>query len=435
MAKETDGASPPLGGRGLAPSSVCGERARHDRRASAVTDDALTPAALADALRQPGTVLLDGPLLDADTRRAGAWLFANPREVIRAETLADVPVALRALDTALADGFAVAGWLAYEAGYAIEPERFESMEAEGPLAWLGVYESPVAVAESALRAALPAPSGISDLEAGWTETAYHEAIGRVRGHIREGDVYQINLTWPFRFAADDPLALYAALRDRQPTAYGAWVRGGGQDVLSLSPELFFRIADGTITARPMKGTAPRGDTSAEDDRLAAALAADEKNRAENLMIVDLLRNDVGRIAREGSVRVPRLFETERYPTVTQMTSTVQADLRDDVTLADALRALFPCGSVTGAPKLRAMEIIRDLESGPRGVYCGAVGYALPREGGGLGDAAFNVPIRTAVVREGEGRYDVGSGVVWDSDAASEWAECWLKASVLTGLAR
>ena len=435
MAKETDGASPPPRGRGLAPSSVSGERAARDRRASGVTDAALPTAALADALRQPGTVLLDGPLPDADTRRAGAWLFADPRDEIRAETLADVPGALHALDAALADGFAVAGWLAYEAGYAFEPERFGSVETAGPLAWFGVYESPAAVAESELRAALPAPSGISGLEAGWTEAAYHEAIGRVRAHIREGDVYQINLTWPFRFTANDPLALYAALRARQPTAYGAWVRGGGQDVLSLSPELFFRIAGGTITARPMKGTAPRGETSAEDDRLAAALAADEKNRAENLMIVDLLRNDVGRIAREGSVRVPRLFETERYPTVTQMTSTVRADLRGGVTLADALRALFPCGSVTGAPKLRAMEIIRQLETGPRGVYCGAVGYALPREGGGLGDAAFNVPIRTAVVRDGEGRYDVGSGVVWDSEAASEWAECWLKASVLTGLAR
>ncbi len=217
-------------------------------------------------------------------------------------------------------------------------------------------------------------------------------------------------------------------------AYGAFVETGRAALASVSPELFFRIdpgADGrTITARPMKGTAPRGATPEADDQLEEALRASPKDRAENLMIVDLLRNDLARISDPGTVWVMELFETERYDTVTQMTSTVQAHLRPDVRLSDTMRALFPCGSITGAPKVRAMQIIRALEDRPRGVYCGAIGCAAPD-----GTATFNVAIRTAEVAEGRGRYGVGSGVVWDSDAASEYAECRLKARVLTDLAR
>ena len=404
----------------------------------------MTVSALSAHLARPGTVLLDGPLADADSGRAGAWLLAEPRETVSAATLADVPALLDALDGALADGRTVAGALAYEAGYALEPDAFAgapALDPAAPLGWFGVYDAPpVPVDESVLREALGPPAArVSGVQAELDADAYRERIARVRAHIREGDVYQINLTWPLRFETDaDPVALYAALRAGQPTAYGALVRSGAADVLSLSPELFFRVDERegarVITARPMKGTAPRGATDAEDRRLAAALAADPKNRAENLMIVDLLRNDLGRVAVGGSVDVPRLFETERYPTLTQMTSTVTAELRPDAGLGDVLRALFPCGSVTGAPKIRAMQLIREIESGPRGLYCGAVGVAVPGAGGGLGRAAFNVPIRTAVVRDGRGRYDVGSGVVWDSDAAAEWDECWLKARVLTRLA-
>ncbi|MEM6326647.1 MAG: aminodeoxychorismate synthase component I [Bacteroidota bacterium] len=406
-----------------------------------MTDVALHSSRLGGRLRQPGTVLLDGALVDADTGRAGTWLFSEPREILVARAMEDVEPLLRALDDALVRGQYVAGWLAYEAGYALEPDRFQGAPFSSPLAWFGVYGAPSAVEPARLGDALPEAGGVEDLTPGLEADAYRRGIARVREHIREGDVYQINLTWPLRFRTADSLALYAALRRRQPTAYGALVRSGDLDVLSLSPELFFRVQPGPteaeriVTARPMKGTAPRGATPSDDQRLADRLTADPKNRAENLMIVDLLRNDLGRVATRGSVRVPQLFHAERYPTVTQMTSTVQADLRPDIGLADVMRALFPCGSVTGAPKLRAMEIIREIESGPRGVYCGAVGYAAPREGGGLGRAAFNVPIRTAVVRDGEGRYDVGSGVVWDSDWRSEWDECWLKAEVLTGLAR
>ena len=414
---------------------------------------------LADALRRPGAVLLDAPRPDADTGRRGAFFFSGPREALVARTPVGVGPVLDALDGALAAGRWVAGALAYEAGYALHPSVGAAPPPgagpDVPLAWFGVYDAPLPVGGAALDRALAEAGGVAvrDLAFAWSAEAYAARVAALREHIRQGDVYQGNLTAPFRFSLDgNPLALYAALRARQPVSYGAFLRlpddaggpqTGGAAVASVSPELFFRVdpprpeaagarpagAGRTVTARPMKGTAPRGATRADDDRRAAALARDPKERAENLMIVDLLRNDVSRVSEPGSVCVPALFEAERYETVTQLTSTVRAGLRSDVGLGDVLRALFPCGSVTGAPKLRAMEILRDLEGGPRGLYCGAIGYAGPD-----GTAAFSVPIRTAVVdASGAGRYDVGSGIVWDSDAAAEYAECLLKARVLTDL--
>ena len=395
---------------------------------------------LADALRRPGTVLLDGPRPDADTGRRGARLFTAPERALVARRPGEVGPLLDALDDALARGRHVAGFLSYEAGAALAPVPLAAPSAPGvPLAWFGVYGAPVEVAADAVDAALPrAAPTLSAPELAVSRAAYLDAVARVKGHIREGDVYQVNLTAPLRFRLDgDPLALWAALRRRQRVAYGAFVRAEGLAVASVSPELFFRTDPGaagtTITARPMKGTAARGATADADDALADALVASPKDRAENLMIVDLLRNDLARVARRGSVRVPALFDTERYETVTQMTSTVTADLRPDAGLADVFRALFPCGSVTGAPKLRAMGVIGQVETGPRGVYCGAIGSASPAEGGVR--AAFSVPIRTAVVQGGEGRYDVGSGVVWDSEPEAEYAECLLKGRVLTDLAR
>ena len=403
----------------------------------------VTPDALLAALRRPGTVLLDGPRRDADTGRRGALLFAAPSATRTADGYGDVAALLDALDADVAAGRYVAGVLAYEAGYALEPGRFPDPPLpDGRLGWFGVYDAPVEVPPETLDAAFDGlPTARVEAPAfAWDAGAYAERIADVHRHVRAGDVYQINLTAPFRFAFEgDAVALFAALRAGQSASYGAVVREPGRDVLSVSPELFFRVdpADGgarTITARPMKGTAPRGAGGASDRALEAGLLASEKDRAENLMIVDLLRNDLARVAATGSVRVPALFEAERYETLTQMTSTVAADLRAGASLGDVLRALFPCGSVTGAPKIRAMSLIRELEDGPRGVYCGAVGYAAPGAAGGLGEAAFNVAIRTAVVRDGRGRYDVGSGVVWDSVAAAEYAECRLKARVLTDLA-
>ena len=399
----------------------------------------MSPAALARALHASGTVLLDAPRPDADTGRRGALLFTDPQEVLHADRLGEIGPLLDRLDAALVAGRHVAGFLSYEAGYASEPSRFTeaALDESAPLAWFGVYDALKAISADALDNALAkvaAPS-VTDLDFALSPEAYRTRIEAIKGHIREGDVYQINLTAPYRFRVEgDGLGLFAAMRARQEVAYGAFVRLGDATIASVSPELFFRVDGRTITARPMKGTAPRGGTEAHDRRLGDALRASPKDRAENLMIVDLLRNDLARVSEAGSVRVPALFEAERFKTVTQMTSTVRATLRPDATLGLTLRSLFPCGSVTGAPKLRAMEIIRDLEVGPRGVYCGAIGYAAPSTSGVLTEAAFNVAIRTAVVTaDGDGRYDVGSGVVWDSEADAEYAECLLKARVLTDL--
>ncbi|HEX8385240.1 MAG TPA: aminodeoxychorismate synthase component I [Rubricoccaceae bacterium] len=428
-----------------------------------MSDPALT------ALARPGTVLLDSARPDADTGSRGALLFERPVREIAARTLAEVGPALDALDAALAEGLHVAGMLAYEAGAALVPGLTPTAtDPSVPLLWFGVYGAPEVLTADRLDAALgtlargAGPRPVRDLTFALGREAYRDRIARAKTHIQAGDVYQVNLTAPLRFRTEGSgAALYAALRQRQAVPYGALLNlpgpdpAGGPTVLSLSPELFVRVDPGdggrTVTARPMKGTAPRGATPEADDGLVAGLLAAEKDRAENLMIVDLLRNDLARVARGGSVRVPRLFEAERYATLTQMTSTVTADLREGVGLADVLRAAFPCGSVTGAPKRRAVEVLRTLEDGPRGAYCGAIGYAAPGPEG-LRSAVFNVAIRTAVLAAGgggsrasrvrvhpadlsrEGRYSVGSGVVWDSEADAEYDECLLKARVLSDLA-
>ena len=376
--------------------------------------------------------MLDSPREDADTGRAGALLFELPRRQLVAHQPEEVPCVLDAVDKALEAGHHVAGLLAYEAGYALDATLPDPPPLDGPLAWFGVYDAPVSIAVETALADLAAPL-VED--AAWSVDVddYRARIRTIQDWIRAGDVYQINLTAPLRFTFEgDPLALYAALRRAQPASYGAFLSLGGRSIASASPELFVRIdREGDTrkaTTRPMKGTAPRGRTATEDVAQTRALQEREKDRAENLMIVDLLRNDLARVSVPGSVVVPSLFDAEHYPTVVQMTSTVRSTVRDDASLGDVLRALFPCGSVTGAPKHRAMQRIRELEPEARGVYCGAIGYAAPD-----GTAAFSVAIRTAVVAEGVGRYDVGSGVVWDSRADDEYAECLLKARILTDL--
>ena len=365
-------------------------------------------------------------------------MFADPVDEVRADAYQDVEAALDALDDALKRGGHVAGLVAYEAGYALERVRPAPPVPEGPLVWFGVYDAPRVLTADAVARALPeARLDVREARFHLSRDAYRDRIARIKAHIHAGDVYQVNLTAPVSFRTEAGAAsLFAALRARQEVAYGALLRLPDLDVVSVSPELFVRVDEApggrTVTARPMKGTAPRGASAEADADLVDALLAGEKDRAENLMIVDLLRNDVSRVSRPGSVRVPSLFRAERYATLTQMTSTVQADLRPDVGLGDLVRALFPCGSVVGAPKIRAQEIILDLEPEPRGVYCGAIGYASPGAHP-LGTAAFNVAIRTAVLRGERGRYGVGSGVVWDSEADAEYDECLLKARVLVDL--
>jgi para-aminobenzoate synthetase component 1 len=274
---------------------------------------------------------------------------------------------------------------------------------------------------------------LSRLRRGITRAAYGAAFARVADYIAAGDCYQINLTFPLsaRLEAGTALGLFGALRARQSVGYGVFCDlGVGPVVMSRSPELFFRVADGVISARPMKGTAPRDPDPARDAALAAELAVSEKARAENLMIVDLLRNDIARISEVGSVKVPELFAVEPFATLHQMSSTVTGRLVAGADLAGLMAALFPCGSITGAPKIRAMEIIHEVEGRARGVYCGAMGWMAPG-----GDAVWNVAIRTlSLFPQGRVALNVGGGVVQDSTAQGEWEEALWKARYAEGLA-
>ena len=357
-------------------------------------------------------------ILDDGLRR----VFSEPLAVIRADIPAQVPAALTEIQASLARGHYVAGWLGYELGYALEPRlaRPQAAQPAGPLLQLGVFGPPGTKAPPAGGRAYAGP-----LRPEWSAGDYESRFARVKAYIAAGDVYQANLSFRARFAfAGDPLVLYEQLLAQSGAAHCAYIDCGPR-ILSLSPELFFDLAgDGRITVRPMKGTALRG---ADDEAERAALAASGKDRAENLMIVDLIRNDLSRIAQAGSVAVSDLFKVETYPTLHTMVSTVTARTRADAGVADILRALFPCGSVTGAPKIRAMEILRELESSPRGAYCGAIGHFAPPENGRRISARFNVAIRTLTVRGEQGEMGIGGGVVQDSGAAGEYAECLLKA--------
>ncbi len=380
-----------------------------------------------EVLDRPGTVLLDTARPDDENRTS--WCFSAPERVLSAASVEDVPALVQELERVTAAGAYVAGYMSYEAGYAFLDLEPPSVDA-GPLAWFGVYENPQRGAPTEVEhglQVLTTECTVSDAVFDRDRARYTEDLRTIRNHIQAGDVYQINYTAPVRFRFDgDPRALYRRLRHRQHVPYGAYLNLGDSQVLSCSPELFFRREGERVWTRPMKGTIRRGRTLEEDRALREALRTDPKNRAENLMIVDLLRNDLSVCCRPGSVQVPSLYETESYDSVTQMTSTVEGRLRDDAGLADVLRALFPCGSITGAPKRRAMRIIRALEPGPRGVYCGAIGMAGPGD-----TAVFNVAIRTAVLGGAEGRMGVGSGVVWDSDPEAEYEECQLKGRFLT----
>jgi para-aminobenzoate synthetase/4-amino-4-deoxychorismate lyase len=380
--------------------------------------------------KAPPFVLLD----DSLSPDGGCLLFEAPVAVVRCDEAAGVDAALRELSEARGRGLYAAGFLAYELGYALEPRLAGLMPADrgAPLVWMGLFESCQRLDAAGARAFLAARGAgdyrIDGLRPSLDETRYLDAFGRVKDYITAGDVYQVNLTFRYDFDfTGDPLALYRDLRRRQPVAYGAVVAGEDFHILSLSPELFLRVRDGGIETRPMKGTAPRGRTPVEDAARRDWLANDPKSRAENLMIVDLLRNDVGRVADIGSVEVTDLFTVETYRPIHQMTSGVTARLRPDVTFADLVRGLFPCGSVTGAPKIRAMEIIRELEPDARGVYTGAIGMIAPD-----GDVAFNVAIRTVAIHaSGRGAMGIGSGLVHDSDGPAEYEECLLKARFLT----
>lgn len=354
---------------------------------------------------------------------------------IEARAAADVAPALAAIDAARQQGRWVALLLDYELGEWLLPEATLAPPA-GPWApprndgrprlTALVFERSVEDAPWDAPDAASAPGALSLPVPRMTEADYVRQIDAIRGLIGDGELYQVNYTQPLDVQFQgDPATLYRRIAARNPVAHAAFIQDGERTVLSFSPELFVRRDGARLTTRPMKGTAPRHPDPAEDLRLGEALLASEKNRAENLMIVDLLRNDLGRLAEAGSVNVDALFSLERYPTVWTMTSTVSA-LAPAATLQDVLYALFPCGSITGAPKVAAMRRIRQMEASPRGLYCGSVGWLAPN-----GDFSLNVAIRTLVLDDaGHGVYNVGGGIVHDSDPAEEWQECHWKARIL-----
>ena len=353
----------------------------------------------------------------------GAAQFAEPLRMIRAACAQEVPDALAALDEARAEGYWVAGYASYELGYALEPRLSTRMPERRrlPLMQFGVYRAP-AVAEVPRWAG---DAGFGEAVPRWDAARYAQAFDQVKALIGAGDIYQANLTFPIDVATwGSPEALYAALAQRQPVGHGVLIEQEGLPaILSRSPELFFRTTgEGVIETRPMKGTQPRSADPAEDARRRDFLQADEKNRAENLMIVDLLRNDISRVAETGSVHVPELFAIESYTTVHQMVSLVRARLAAGCGLAEIFAALYPCGSITGAPKIRAMEVLRDLEPWARDIYCGSIGWAAPD-----GRSEFNVAIRTVLLDGDRATFNVGGGLVWDSTAASEYEEALWKA--------
>ncbi|MEU1517514.1 aminodeoxychorismate synthase component I [Streptomyces sp. NPDC005811] len=366
-----------------------------------------------------------------DLRSATAWEFSRTSYDLVATQPEDVAPVLDEVDRATAKGWWAFGFVAYEAASGLDPKLTTHRPVNGlPLAWFGVCPEPSLV--RVVRRTEPDAYDIAEEWATeWGPETHRARVEAVRRHIAAGETYQCNLTTRMSGEAKGELsAFYADLALGQNGAYNAYLDLGRFVIASASPELFFEIRDGLVHMRPMKGTAPRGATPAEDSRIVAELRASAKERAENIMIVDLIRNDLSRIAVPGSVRVSSLCRAERYETVHQLTSDVSAGVGPDTGLADVFRALFPCGSVTGAPKRRTMEIIRDLEDGPRGIYCGAVGMVAPA--GAPFRARFNVAIRTVLVDRdiGVATYGTGGGITWGSEPSAEYAELRAKAEVL-----
>ena len=380
-------------------------------------------------------VLLETSRYDLDNYRS--FLFIDPIDTLRVHSIDEVPALLTGIESYLGQNCYAAGYFGYECGYHFEKVS-DSVSGTSPLAWFGIYRAPIVfnhltgtfdaepegVWVSAAADPLPDDYTIRDLRYDIPTEEYVPSIHTIKELIRSGCTYQINFTGKYVFDFHgSTMALYDALKKRQRVSYGAFINADGRTVLSFSPELFFRRTGDTITTKPMKGTVRRGRTCEEDRVLHEWLKHDPKNRAENVMIVDLLRNDIGRIAEIGSVRVPELFTVEKYQTLFQMTSTIEGKIRPGVNYYDIFHSLFPSGSVTGAPKIRSMQIIRELEGESRGVYTGAIGYVSP-----AGEAVFNVAIRTLVIDGNRGEMGVGSGIVADSNPEEEYKECQLKAA-------
>ena len=372
-------------------------------------------------------------LEDSLQLQGGAVLFEGPREIIRADESEEIAGALRRMERAVASGCYVVGFFSYELGYVLEPRLRPLLPVDRrvPLLWFGVFDRARDLNRYDCMTLLTAEDNtsceLSDFRFSLDREAYYSRFQAVKDYIAQGDIYQLNLTLKSKFGwAGSPLALYRDLRTAQPVAYGALLETPEFDVISASPELFLTLRDGIATTRPMKGTATRGHTADEDAELKKWLRADLKSRAENLMIVDLMRNDLGRVSEIGSVEVTDLFTVETYPSLHQMTSGVRARLRAGTRLEELLVSLFPPGSIIGAPKVRAQEIIAELETEPRGIYTGAIGMIAPN-----GNMRFNVAIRTLTLwPDGSGEIGIGAGVVQDSEPQAEYDESLLKMKFL-----
>jgi para-aminobenzoate synthetase/4-amino-4-deoxychorismate lyase len=363
-----------------------------------------------------------------DAKRRQWLCFEHPVLVLTARTLPEVAPVLTEVEKAVSNRrLHAAGWVSYEAAPAFDASLKVQDNASFPLVWFGLYPPPVPFE-------LPVLQGAASVSAiNWipsiSREQYQSCLANIKDYIRQGHTYQVNYTWRWRSTwTENPWPLFLHMIRAQPHGYGGFIRTDRWIVSSSSPELFFEHTGSRLVCRPMKGTAPRGLSSAEDQSLRSALSLSEKNRAENLMIVDMVRNDLGRVVRPGSIQVTDLFALEQHPTVWQMTSTVAGETPDGISLTEVFRALFPPASVTGAPKVRTMEIIAELEDSPRGVYTGALGFVAPDRG-----AQFNVAIRTVTIDQQSGKavFGVGGGIVWDSSESDEYDECLSKSRVLT----
>ena len=353
------------------------------------------------------------------------YTFTQPIKELKTRDLSEVADLLAQVESYQEQGYYVVGYVSYEAAPA-----FEEKLAVHKVSLLAEYLLYFTVHDRVETSPIPLTYEEVDLPSKWQEVTsaedYEKAIAQIHHHLRQGDTYQGNYTVQLKQdLSANPFAIYNRMVVEQEAGYNAYVEHDEMAVISMSPELFFEQNDRELTTRPMKGTTQRGVTDDEDLKEAAWLEQDPKNRSENMMIVDLLRNDMNRISEVGSEHVERLCQVEQYSTVWQMTSTIKSQLREDVDLVAVFRSLFPCGSITGAPKIATMAIIKDLEKHPRGVYCGTIGLLLPN-----GRRIFNVAIRTIQLYQGKAIYGVGGGITWDSTWQSEYREVHQKAAVL-----
>ena len=353
------------------------------------------------------------------------YTFTQPIKELKTRDLSEVADLLAQVESYQEQGYYVVGYVSYEAAPA-----FEKKLAVHKLPLLGEYLLYFTVHDRVETSPIPLTYEEVDLPSKWREQTsaedYEKAISQIHHHLRQGDTYQVNYTVQLKQdLSTNPFAIYNRMVVEQEAGYNAYIEHDEMAVISMSPELFFEQNDRELTTRPMKGTTQRGVTDQEDLAQASWLEQDPKNRSENMMIVDLLRNDMNRISEVGSEHVERLCQVEQYSTVWQMTSTIKSQLRPDVDLVAIFQSLFPCGSITGAPKIATMEIIKDLEPQPRGVYCGTIGLLLPN-----GRRIFNVAIRTIQLHQGKAIYGVGGGITWDSTWESEYREVHQKAAVL-----